>query len=53
MNTGVYDVNGNEIKVGDIVHYRGDNLSAIVWKYSKFCYNCGNELRGSENGEKI
>ena len=28
MNTGVYDVNGNEIKVGDIVHYRGDNISA-------------------------
>ena len=27
MNTGVYDVNGNEINVGDIVHYRGDNLS--------------------------
>lgn len=21
-----------------------------VWKYSKFCYDCGNELRGSENG---
>ena len=19
-----------------------------VWKYSKFCYDCGNELRGSE-----
>ncbi len=28
MNTGVYDINGNEIKVGDIVHYRGSNLSA-------------------------
>lgn len=28
MNTGVYDVNGNEIKVGDIVHYRGNNISA-------------------------
>lgn len=21
-----------------------------VWKYSKFCYDCGNELRGAENG---
>ena len=20
-----------------------------VWKYSKFCYDCGNELRGAEN----
>lgn len=20
-----------------------------VWKYSKFCYDCGNELRGTEN----
>ena len=20
-----------------------------VWKYSKFCYDCGNELRGSKN----
>lgn len=28
MNTGVYDINGNEIRVGDIVHYRGSNLSA-------------------------
>ena len=28
MKTGVYDVNGNEIKVGDIVHYRGNNISA-------------------------
>lgn len=28
MNTGVYDKLGREIKVGDIVHYRGDGLSA-------------------------
>lgn len=21
----------------------------IVWKYSNFCYDCGNELRGNEN----
>ncbi len=28
MNTGVWDVNGIEIKVGDVVHYRGSNICA-------------------------
>ena len=28
MTTGVIDKNGKEIKVGDIVHYRGEGLCA-------------------------
>ena len=28
MTTGVIDKNGREIKVGDIVHYRGEGLCA-------------------------
>lgn len=28
MTTGIFDQNGIEIEVGDIVHYRGDGLCA-------------------------
>lgn len=40
MGTGVFDIKGKEIQVGDIVHYRGRGLSTHgkVIEYDRFGY---------------